>query len=394
MWHQLLVALKKPFIKMVPVATPHLECGANKSLDVARFCQQLNIKKPLIVTESALVELGLLDNVASSFDQANIGTQLFERVTPDPSFELVREGVTFYNTTACDGIIALGGGSAIDCAKAIAASVSTRKDVSRLTGLLKVRRRVLPIIALPTTAGTGSEATVAAVVSDRKAQRKYSITDPFLVPKVAIIDPTLMLGLPQKITAETGIDALTHAIESYLSGYANRTTRALSLSAIERIFRWLPKAFFHGEDCEAREQMALASYEAGLVFTRTYIGYVHAIAHQLGAIYHTPHGLANALVLVHVLRFIAQRNNPVLIQLAVELGFSGSEEFIARIEAMLSEMGVASQLDALKPRDVEIIAAQALAEAFGEYPVPEVMSQHECETLVAKLLPQESQRSD
>ncbi|UPQ88860.1 iron-containing alcohol dehydrogenase [Vibrio sinaloensis] len=389
MLHQLLVTLKKPFIKMVPVAKPHLECGANKSLDVARFCQQLEIHRPLIVTDKILVELGLIDNVYSSLKHANLDSDLFDRVTPDPSFELVREGVGFFNASECDGIIAVGGGSAMDCAKAIAASISTGKDVARLTGLLKVHRKVLPIIAIPTTAGTGSEATVAAVVSDRSAQRKYSITDPFLVPKVAIIDPTLMLGLPPQITAETGFDALTHAIESYLSRYANRTTRALSITAIERIFRSLPKAYHHGEDCEAREQMALASYEAGLAFTRTYIGYVHAIAHQLGALYHTPHGLANALILAHVLRFIAQRNSPILNQLAIELGFSGSEEFIARIETLQSELGIVRRLERLKLQDVKTIATQALDEAFGEYPVPEVMSQQECESLVAKLLPQE-----
>lgn len=392
MLHQCLVSIKKPFIKMVPVPTPICISGLGKVNDIADVCRDLLVTSPCIVTDGSLMKLGLLDGLLRSLDDAGVVYSIFDAITPDPDFDMVRRGVVHYQQHVNDGVIAFGGGSAIDCAKAIAASVKTNRDVARLPGLLKVHRRLMPIIAIPTTAGTGSECTVAAVVSDVKARKKRSITDPSLVPNVAILDPSLMIGLPAQVTAETGIDALTHAIESYLSGYANSQTRAWSVGAINKIINHLPDAYHHGGNVPAREQMALASFEAGLAFTRTYIGYVHAIAHQLGAFYHVPHGRANAIVLPHVLQFIQHRDNARLTQLAIELGYkdtvelSVSQQLNTAITTLLDTVGIPKTVKELTVQDIPRIAEQAIKEAFGEYPVPEVMSLSECQQILEKLV--------
>ncbi len=318
--------------------------------------------------------------------QADMPFTVFDEVKPDPDYATVRAGAKRYRQSGCDGIIAFGGGSPIDCAKAIAASVKTKKDVAKLPGLLKVHRPIMPLIAIPTTSGTGSEGTVAAVVSDIESKAKRAITDPFLVPKAAVLDSQIMLGLPPQITAETGIDALTHAIESYLSQYANAKTETLSLNAIKAIFEYLPRAYQNGQDSEAREKMAVASFEAGLAFTRTYIGYVHAIAHQLGAFYHVPHGRANAMVLPYVLKFIAQRDNQRLTMLACTLGYKNSQAFIQEVEELLELLSIPKHIIELRAEDIPALAQQAIKEAFGEYPVPEEMNVLQCQQILKALL--------
>ncbi|WP_234494203.1 iron-containing alcohol dehydrogenase [Vibrio maritimus] len=386
MLHQVLVSVKKPFIKMVPVPKPECIVGQGKVLDVAKYCQQYSVSKPLVVTDKVLLGLGLLDGMLASLESAGINASIFDEVKPDPDYATVRAGVKQYQANGCDGVIAFGGGSPIDCAKAIAGSVKTKKDVAKLPGLLKIHRPIMPLIAIPTTAGTGSEGTVAAVVCDVESKTKRAITDPFLVPKAAVLDPDIMLGLPPQITAETGVDALTHAIESYLSLYANSETQTMSLNAIKAVFEYLPKAYLDGGDSEAREKMAVASFEAGLAFTRTYIGYVHAIAHQLGAFYHVPHGRANAMVLPHVLKFIEQRDNARLTTLALTLGYKHSEAFIQEVEGLLDALDIPKYVVELQKEDIPALAKQAIKEAFGEYPVPEVMNVQQCQQLLEALL--------
>ena len=386
MLHQLLVIIKKPFIKMVPVPKPEFIIGAGQSDEIFQLCQRYNVTKPLIVTDPIIHRIGLLDGMLTGLSTANINYTLYDKVEPDPDYETVRQGVEHYRTEQNDGIIAFGGGSSLDCAKAIGASAQTNKDISRLPGLLKVHSKLMPIIAIPTTAGTGSECTVAAVVSDKQNRTKRSITDPFLVPIAAVIDPKVMLGLPAQITAETGIDALTHAIESYLSSYSNEYTRQLSVNAVQLVFQNLQECVAQGDSLQAREKMALASYQAGLAFTRTYIGYVHAIAHQLGAFYHVPHGRANAIVLTHVLDFYAERNNKRLLNLAMQLGYGSSELLIKSIEDLLEQIRLPKQVEPLEIQDIPQIAASAIKEAFGEYPVPEVMTITDCENILKRLL--------
>jgi alcohol dehydrogenase len=324
--HSLLVNIRKPFLKYFPVPTPECIVGAQSVQDVPALLNSYQGKHPLIVTDNTLLELGVVEQVLKPLDAQNITYHLYSDIAPDPDFETVRTGVEQYHQGECDSLILIGGGSVIDCGKAIAASVATKKDISKLVGLLRVHRFVPPMIAIPTTAGTGSECTIAAVVTDSQQGIKYAVNDPFLVPKCAVLDPTLMTGLPPHITAHTGIDALTHAIESYLSGYAGRFSKDQSIRAIATIFSTLPIVYKNGRDLEAREAMALASYQAGLAFTRTYIGYVHAIAHQLGAIYHLPHGLANAIVLPKVLAYCQPNIDGKLAELARAISISDNPD--------------------------------------------------------------------
>jgi alcohol dehydrogenase len=392
--HSLLINVRKPFLKYFPVPTPECIVGAQSVQEIPELLNRYQGKRPLVVTDNTLLELGVVTQVLGPLDAQNIVYHLYSDITPDPDFETVRTGVAQYLLGDCDSLILVGGGSVIDCGKAIAASVATKKDISKLVGLLRVHRFVPPMIAIPTTAGTGSECTIAAIVTDSEQGIKCAINDPFLVPKCAILDPTLMTGLPPHITAHTGIDALTHAIESYLSGYAGRFSKDQSVRAIETIFSTLPIAYRNGQDLEAREAMALASYQAGLAFTRTYIGYVHAIAHQLGAIYHLPHGLANAIVLPKVLAYCQPNIDGKLAELARAISISDNPDntqaaalFLEKLTELLDALDIPKTVAVLKTSDIDQIAQRAIDEAFGQYPVPLQLNQTQCREILIGLLP-------
>jgi alcohol dehydrogenase class IV len=256
-------------------------------------------------------------------------------------------------------------------------------------------RTPVPIYAVPTTAGTGSEVTVAAVISDPERHSKRVIVDPRMVPKMAALDPNLMTGLPPHITAATGIDALTHAVESYVGHWATPYTDGMALSAVGLIFENLRTACSDGKNLQAREKMSLASTYAGIAFTRANVGYVHAIAHQFGGLYHTPHGLANAIVLPHVLRYSAPAITDRLAQLAVRarVGTEGepaddlAEKFMAAVEQLNRDLGIPAHLDALQEADIPALARAACHEAHTGYPVPRYLTQEDCEALIRPVLP-------
>jgi len=392
--HSLLINVRKPFLKFFPVPTPECIAGAHSVQDIPVLLNRYQGKRPLIVTDNTLLKLGVATQVLKPLEAQNVAYNLYSDITPDPDFETVRTGVERYHQGGCDSLILVGGGSVIDCGKAIAASVATNKDISKLVGLLRVHRFVPPMIAIPTTAGTGSECTIAAVVTDSQKGTKCAVNDPFLVPKCAILDATLMTGLPPHTTAHTGIDALTHAIESYLSGYAGRFSKDKSIRAIATIFSTLPVAYKNGRDLKAREAMALASYQAGLAFTRTYIGYVHAIAHQLGAIYHLPHGLANAIVLPKVLTYCQPHIDCKLAELARATSISDSPDntqaavlFMEKLTELLHTLDIPETVAVLKSSDIDQIAQRAIDEAFGQYPVPLQLNQTQCREILLSLLP-------
>jgi alcohol dehydrogenase class IV len=303
--------------------------------------------------------------------------------------------VQLYKQNGCDSVIALGGGSPIDCAKGIGAAAVKHVDARKLIGLLRVRKALPPFIAIPTTAGTGSEATVVAVITDSMKKRKLTIIDPCLVPSVAILDPLLMKGLPPHITAETGIDALTHAIESYIGSYATKQTKAYSYDAVKRIFAYLPKAYLDGNNIEARRQMSIASFKAGVAFTRASIGYVHAIAHQMGGYYHVPHGLANAVILPHVLDFSFEKSLCQYAELAIAAGLStpddtqleAAHKFVAGVKTLNQTLKIQRDFPELKAQDIPTLAKRAIREAYCEYPVPKLMNRAQCEDLLERLLP-------
>ena len=281
----------------------------------------------------------------------------------------------------------------MDVAKVIAAMATNGGDARKLEGMMRVRQPPMPLYAIPTTAGTGSEATIAAVVSEPDTHTKRFFVDPKLLPAMAALDPDLMVGLPKPITAATGMDALTHAVESFLSRTSTPRTEAHALRATRMIFDQLPRAHARGDDLSARKAMALASYDAGIAFTRTSVGYVHAIAHGFGAHYGTPHGLANAIALPRVLAFSRPAVAGRLARLGEAIGLpAGSEDaqaegFIGAVRDLEAKVEIPETLEALREEDVAPIAREALAEAHLNYPVPRYMSQGECEALLREMLP-------
>jgi alcohol dehydrogenase class IV len=269
-----------------------------------------------------------------------------------------------------------------------------------LVGYFKGMRSPVPLYAVPTTAGTGSEVTVAAVVSDPQTNRKLVIADTRLVPAIAALDPTLMVGLPRHVTAATGMDALTHAVEAFVGQWSNTHTDRMALAAVGLIYGNLRTAYRSGRSLAAREQMSIAATYAGLAFTRANVGYVHAIAHQLGGTYHTPHGLANAIMLPHVLKFLSPAITKRLAVLAVRAGVGREGEraavlakkFVNSVEALNRDLGIPLYLDALRAEDIPALAKAACWEADTNYPVPRYMSPKICEGILRQVLPKRAPR--
>ena len=387
-----MVALKG-LTMLVPVPRPLLFVGADSTRELNHAIARFGARHVFIVTDTTLVELGIIEPIIEHLTSLEVRTTVFDRVEPDPDFELVDAGASELEAAGCDAVLAVGGGSPMDAAKVIAARVTSNKPAAELTGILKLKALPLPIYALPTTAGSGSEVTIAAVLSDRKAQLKKPVVDPRLVPTAAALDPSLMLGLPPGVTAATGMDAMTHAVESYLSRHAAQDTDRLALAAVRMIARHLPRAHADGSDMEAREAMAIAASYAGSAFTKANVGYVHAIAHQFGARYHTPHGLANAIVMPHVLDYsrpAAQKRMADLARAADVEGGADAEladGFIQHIRDLNASLGIPDHLADLKRTDVPAIAAAALKEAHSLYPVPRYMNRRCCEALITRMLP-------
>jgi len=390
--HDVAIAVTGVVSKLIPDRVPMTLLGAGSSKDLCTAIAQAGAKKILIVTDAMLVKLGLVEQVTRCLDASGVAWCIYDGVEPDPTSEQVAAGLAVLRRERCDSILAVGGGSPMDAAKVIAAAATNDKPLHKLEGLMKVRRAPLPLYAIPTTAGTGSEVTIAAVVSDPVTHAKKFFVDPKLLPLMTALDPSLMIGLPPPITAATGMDALTHAIESYLSKTSTDQTERWASAAIRLIFANLPKAYSEGTDVEARSAMALASYYAGLAFTRTSVGYVHAIAHQLGAHYRTPHGLANATVLPHVLEFSMGPAQKRMADMARMIGLDGSGDaalakaFLEAVRQLARDVGIPPTLAALKAGDISAIARDALAEAHMNYPVPRYMETHDCEQLVYQLL--------
>lgn len=378
---------------VIPMPKPTLFSGADSSLEMCDAISQLGIKKLLIVTDEVLVSIGLLDSITERLSNAGVKFVIYDKILPDPTYTQVESGLKVLRKNNCEAVLAIGGGSPIDASKAIAALATNNKPIKKMAGLFKLRRAPLPFFAIPTTAGTGSEVTIVSVLSDPISHQKTPIIDPKLVPMMAALDGKLMRGLPASVTAATGMDALTHAIESYISVNATTDTEAYSLAATKLIMQNLETAVKDGNNIVARQNMAMASYYAGLAFTKASVGYVHAIAHNFGALYQTPHGLANSIVLPHVLDYSKDEITGRLADLAVASGLkTGSEskqqlanKFIKKIRTMLVEFNIPSQLDALKAEDIPKIAKLALEEAHMNYPVPKYMNQRTCESLILKM---------
>jgi alcohol dehydrogenase class IV len=392
--------LVKPFMwpvsRAVPIPRPTVFVGADSALRLSHAIGQFGFKRVMIVTDAVLVKLGLVEPIRRTLQEQGIDTAVHDGITPDPTYPVLQAGFEAVRAHRSDAILAVGGGSAIDAAKVIGAMVVSGKSPAKLIGMLKVSKPMLPLFAIPTTAGTGSEVTVAAVVTDPVHHLKAAVIDPKLVPLAAALDPELMKGMPKPITAATGMDAMTHAIEAYINRWPHAETPLHCTSAVRMIFANLPRAYADGEDLEAREAMALASFYAGLAFTKAYVGYVHAFSHKVGGMYGVPHGLANAIILPYVLDFVkdAPLAEERLAQLALVIGAGTDGEpkavlasrFVERVRELNRTVGIPEKLAALKAGDVNEIARAAMIEAHRDYPVPKNMNLAEAEALLRRLL--------
>ena len=383
-------------VRFLPIPQPTILVGPGSSGRLGKTIAGFGHGKILIVTDSIISKLGLLDDLTDALTAGGAEYGVFDAITPDAPIPLIEAGIDFYLENACDAIVAFGGGSSMDASKAIAAAVSNPgKSLRELAGYFKGLQTPVKIYAVPTTAGTGSEVTVAAVISDPERQAKLVIVDTRLVPKMAALDPCLMTGLPPHITAATGIDALTHAIESFVGKWANPYTDDMALSAVGLIFDNLRVAYSDGKNLAARESMALAATYAGLAFTRTNVGYVHAIAHQFGGKYHTPHGLANAIMLPLVLKYSlpAVTDRLALLAVRAKLGRESegedvlAQKFLDAVEQLNRDLGIPTFLAALKASDIPQLAEAACREAHTGYPVPRYMTQAVCEDIIRQVLP-------
>jgi alcohol dehydrogenase class IV len=380
---------------LLPIPQPVLLVGPGASARLGESLSGFGHRKILIVTDRVVSGIGLPDALTRALSKGRTAYVTFDAITADAPIPLIEQGIAFYDEHRCDAIVAFGGGSPMDAAKTIALSVANRKRPRDLVGYFKGLRAPVPLYAVPTTAGTGSEVTVAAVISDPETSRKLVIADTRLVPAMAALDPLLMLDLPRPVTAATGMDALTHAVEAFIGQWANERSDRMALAAVAMIYRNLPLAYRNGKDVAARERMALAATYAGLAFTRANVGYVHAIAHQLGGKYHTPHGLANAIMLPHVLRFLSPAIAKRLATLALRAGVGDArarpamlaKKFVDSIETLSRDLGIPRYLDALRADDIPELAKAACWEADTNYPVPRYMSPETCAGLIRQVLP-------
>lgn len=374
---------------------PELIEGQHSIMHLSTRLIEKEYKKVLIVTDENLYKIGLMDTLISSLKKNNVFYSIYKKTVPNPSIKNVEEALKQYKENDCEAVIAFGGGSPIDCAKGVIARLAKpKKSVQQLKGYFKIRRKTVPLIAIPTTAGSGSEATIAAVVSDGQTHEKFAINDTKLIPNIAVLDPELMINLPKQITSTTGMDALTHAIEAYIGKANTRETKEMAIKAIKLIFNNLEKTFFEPENISARMNMQKASYYAGVSFTRAYVGYVHALSHQLGGLYSTPHGLANAVLLPNVLEYYGDSVYKKIAELydmtmPSKKHFNNKEktkQFIQRIRDMNETMNIPKRIEGIKIKDLDLMVLRACKEANPHYPVPKILSKDDLKNIYQTII--------
>ncbi len=399
-WYKLEVLGCRAFQALLKVANygmgyrmPQYLEGPGKVRQLGAFLQEKGINDVLVVTGTGMVRRGQVQPLLEGFDQAGIRyfVQTFDH--PDPTSQDVETGFAAYRAQGCKAIVALGGGSRIDCAKAIAAKAAhPKKTVAQLQGLLKVHKAIVPLVAIPTTAGAGSETTVAAVITDSATHRKAAINDPALIPRYAVLDPELTVGLPPETTATTGMDALAHAVEAYTNHtYNTKLEDQLAREAVQLIYHNLVRACTDGADLEARQKMQRGAFYAGRAFTRGCVGYVHAIGHTLGGLYGVSHGLAMAVLLPKVMRAYGPAAQKRLAELARVCGIPGTgdpelaEGFLRWIEDTNQALGLPKGFDMIRDQDVEQMVTWAKKEANPLYPVPVVWGREQLRQVIQSI---------
>ncbi len=352
------------------------------------------ISTVLLITDKSIRSFGLSFPLEQELKNQDIECIVYDDTVPNPTSDNVEEARKLYIDHHCEALIGFGGGSSIDCAKAVGARIARpKKNLAKMEGILKVLKRIPLLVAIPTTAGTGSETTLAAVIVDSKTRHKYPINDFPLIPRYAVLDPYLTKTLPPSLTATTGMDALTHAIEAYIGNSTTKETRADAKRAIELIFMNLAKAVHDGSDLDARKNMLEAAFLAGNAFSQSYVGYVHAIAHSLGGQYNVPHGYANAVILPMILEAYGEHATKKLAELAIVSGTSRdpdpvvrAKSFIQAIKEMKSVFSIPDTFKEIREGDIPMLAKQAAHEANPLYPVPKEMNAKELEQYYRKLM--------
>lgn len=374
-------------MKFLRIRIPKKYDSISKISDILR---ENKLKKVLIVSEENLIKYDLLDELFLILKNNKINYGVYTNITPNPTFKEIYEGSVLYEKENFDSLIAFGGGSVMDASKAILAVSKTHKPIEKLKGLLKVRRKLDPLICVPTTSGTGSETTIASVVRNEETGNKFAINSLALVSRYCILEPKVLLNLPPNLVASTSLDALTHAIESYIGRALTSFTKRNSIEAIEDIFSNIEKAYFNKDDIEAKSNLLIASYKAGLAFTRSYVGYVHSIAHAIGGKYNLPHGYLCAIILPKMLRTygscISKKSKEILDSLNIDGGTNPTIILAEKIEALLEKFKFKTRLEEIKLEDIEELAAKATKEANPLYPVPKILFQEDIKEFIIKYL--------
>ena len=391
-YHRAFNAVMRTLIPVFPYREPRLIRELDGVIDTLKTH---NVSRVMIVTDKGIRNLGLTAPLETLIENSGLRLTVYDGTLPNPTSDNVEEARVAYSDNACEALIAFGGGSAMDCAKAVGARIVRPKmSLRKMQGLIKVRRKLPLFIAIPTTAGTGSETTVASVITDANTHHKYVINDFSLIPHYALLDPYVTVGLPKHLTATTGMDALTHAIEVYIGRARTGGTKAAAERSVKLIFDNLERAYENGSDIEAHRNMLEASYLAGTAFTKSYVGYVHAVAHTLGGKYGVAHGLANAVLLPKVLRAYGDSVTGALAELARAVGLvdgaaqneAAAEYLIAHIEGMNARMQIPEKLSSVRREDIPDMAKIADKEANPLYPTPALWDASELEALYLSVL--------
>lgn len=394
MYYRIFQYIFKIGMKFIKFKVPKTVSGAGSVNKLPDIMKARNIDSSLIIISKSILKSGLVDNFLEQMKSKNIYYILYDSVKPNPTIDNIEDCLKVYKEGNCEAIVAIGGGSPIDCAKVVAArATNSELKIKDLRGFLKVKNPLPPLFVVPTTAGSGSEVTVAAVVTDSETHEKYAIADLKLIPDVVVLDPELTINIPSHLTAFTGMDALTHAIEAFVGNGGNSYTDEKALKAIKMIIDNLEKVYKNGTNIEGREAMLLASNYAGEAFTRASVGYVHAIAHSIGGLYDVPHGLANAIILPKVLEAYGEAAYDKLSQIAIYANLGNKNEnkkdlalkVIEKIKNMNKNMDIPLGIKELKEEDIALIAERATKEANPNYPVPKILSIDENKELIRRL---------
>lgn len=369
--------------------------------EIIRSCKDLgsvlkkeNITSVLVVTDKGIMNNGLTAPVEETLRKNSISYIVYDGTQPNPTVRNVEDAFALYQKHRCDCLIAIGGGSSMDCAKAVGSRAAyPKKTISQMKGILKIHRKLPTLIAIPTTAGTGSETTLAAIITDSEKHDKCALMSFPLIPHYAVLDAALTYSLPGHLTATTGMDALTHAVEAYIGRSTTKETRRLALEAVKLIFDNIENAYNDGRNHKARENMLHAAYKAGSAFSKSYVGYIHAVAHSLGGLYGTPHGLANAVTMPYVLEAYGSCIHKKLHRLGIAAGVcsendspeTGAKKFIEAVRQLNSRMNIPDKIQGIVKEDIPALAQKAEKEANPLYPVPKLMTRRELEAFYHQL---------